>query len=207
MKVSTCITSGGCMSNNESTKDRILDSFLQLLIKKGYKGTTTRAIAEVAGVNEVTIFRQFGSKKAILEEVVQSFSYAPKLAKVMKENISWELEKDLMLISDEYQNLLEELKGFILIGFREAGSFPEIDEEISKVPRQLMEELTKYFYAMQNQGKIISETNIEAQVMNFIWINFGYFISNARLGNQVTSVSRDEYLKNSIQLFTRGLTP
>ena len=196
------------MSINESTtKDRILDSFLQLIIKKGYKGTTTRAIAECAGVNEVTIFRQFGNKKAILEELVQSFSYAPKLAKVMSERITWDLEKDLYIISDEYQKLLEELKGFILIGFREAGIFPEIDEEIAKVPRQLMEELTRYFYSMQEQGKIISNTNIEAQVMNFIWINFGYFISNARLGNQVSKVSRDEFLQNSIQLFARGLTP
>jgi len=34
-----------------------------LFANKGYAGTTTRSIAETAGVNEVTLFRHFGSKE------------------------------------------------------------------------------------------------------------------------------------------------
>lgn len=155
-------------------------------------------------MNEVTIFRQFGSKKRILEELVQSFSYAPKLAHLISEKVSWDLEKDLLMISEEYQKRLEELKDFILLGFREASMFPEIDVEISKIKQQLKDDLIKYFNEMQKQGKITTNTNLEAQAMNFIWLNFGYFISNARLESDIR---QEEYLENSVQLFTRALTP
>jgi AcrR family transcriptional regulator len=37
----------------------------------GYHGTTTRRIAEEAGLNEVTLFRQFGNKDALLREAIE----------------------------------------------------------------------------------------------------------------------------------------
>jgi AcrR family transcriptional regulator len=46
--------------------EQILGAAAELLAERGYKATTTRAIAERAGVNEVTLFRRFGSKQGIL---------------------------------------------------------------------------------------------------------------------------------------------
>jgi Transcriptional regulator len=42
---------------------RILDAAILLFSEKGFKGTTTRAIAERAGVNEALLFRHFKSKE------------------------------------------------------------------------------------------------------------------------------------------------
>jgi AcrR family transcriptional regulator len=46
--------------------DRILEAAGRLFAERGYKGSTTRAIAALAGVNEVTVFRRFGSKAGVL---------------------------------------------------------------------------------------------------------------------------------------------
>ncbi len=51
------------------TRTRILKSALRLFAHKGYDGTTTRDLAEDAGVAEGTLFRHFANKKAILIEV------------------------------------------------------------------------------------------------------------------------------------------
>ena len=51
------------------TRTRILKSALRLFAHKGYDGTTTRDLAEAAGVAEGTLFRHFTNKKAILVEV------------------------------------------------------------------------------------------------------------------------------------------
>jgi AcrR family transcriptional regulator len=51
------------------TRNRILKSALRLFAHKGYDGTTTRDLAEDAGVAEGTLFRHFANKKAILIEV------------------------------------------------------------------------------------------------------------------------------------------
>ena len=41
---------------------RVLDAAARLFADRGYQATTTRQIAELAGVNEVTIFRGFGKQ-------------------------------------------------------------------------------------------------------------------------------------------------
>lgn len=45
----------------QSTQDKIIDAALALVNEQGYKGATTKAIAALAGVNEVTLFRHFGN--------------------------------------------------------------------------------------------------------------------------------------------------
>ncbi len=45
-----------------NTRERILDAFRRLVVERGLEATTTRAVAEAAGVNEVTIFRHFKDK-------------------------------------------------------------------------------------------------------------------------------------------------
>ncbi|MGA1474001.1 MAG: TetR/AcrR family transcriptional regulator [Prochlorothrix sp.] len=52
------------------TKTRILQTAQTLFAKQGYDGTTTRDLAQRAGVAEGTLFRHFTNKKAILVEVV-----------------------------------------------------------------------------------------------------------------------------------------
>jgi AcrR family transcriptional regulator len=50
---------------------RILKAASDLYGETGFRGTTTRQIARRAGVNEVTLFRQFGTKTALLHEAVK----------------------------------------------------------------------------------------------------------------------------------------
>ena len=51
------------------TRSRILSAALRLFASQGFDGTTTRDLAQAAGVAEGTLFRHFPNKKAILVEV------------------------------------------------------------------------------------------------------------------------------------------
>ena len=53
-------------------RDKILDAAVKVYGASGYRGATTRRIAEAAGVNEVTLFRTFGSKAALIDEAVRA---------------------------------------------------------------------------------------------------------------------------------------
>jgi outer membrane protein TolC len=53
------------------TRDHILTAAARLYGEHGFRGTTTRRIAEEAGVNEVTLFRLFGTKTALLLEAMR----------------------------------------------------------------------------------------------------------------------------------------
>jgi AcrR family transcriptional regulator len=51
-------------------RERILEAAARVYAKHGFRGATTRLIALEAGVNEVTLFRIFGSKSALLQAVL-----------------------------------------------------------------------------------------------------------------------------------------
>ncbi len=61
---------------------KIIQAAIELVKEKGYTAATTKEIAMRAGVNEVTIFRNFKSKKGVIEAAVAEFSYVPHLKKV-----------------------------------------------------------------------------------------------------------------------------
>ncbi|BAY64122.1 MULTISPECIES: TetR/AcrR family transcriptional regulator [Calothrix] len=54
------------------TRTRILQAAQKLFASQGFDGTTTRDLAQAAGVAEGTLFRHFPNKKAILVEVATS---------------------------------------------------------------------------------------------------------------------------------------
>ncbi len=51
-------------------REEILKAAARIYCEAGFRGTTTRRIATEAGVNEVTVFRHFGSKEALLREAI-----------------------------------------------------------------------------------------------------------------------------------------
>src|SRR5687768_12802391 len=53
-------------------KNRILSAAARVYAQYGFRGATTRLIATEAGVNEVTLFRTFGSKAHLLQAMLHA---------------------------------------------------------------------------------------------------------------------------------------
>jgi AcrR family transcriptional regulator len=53
-----------------NVRDQLLDAAARVFAEVGYRGATTRRIAFEAGVNEITLFRHFGSKDALIREAI-----------------------------------------------------------------------------------------------------------------------------------------
>lgn len=88
-----------------TTSEAILDAALELLGERGLRGTTTRAIAELAGVNEVTLFRKFGSKNNLVREAIAS-----KFDAFADESVAFtgDIEADLIRLTTGYHAMLGE---------------------------------------------------------------------------------------------------
>src|SRR4030081_433641 len=61
-------------------RDEILAAAAGVFAQHGFRGSTTRRIADAAGVNEITIFRQFGSKEALIRAAMQHLTDSAGLA-------------------------------------------------------------------------------------------------------------------------------
>jgi AcrR family transcriptional regulator len=53
------------------TRNRILQAAMKLFAEKGFRGTTTKEIAERAGVNEALIFRYFSTKRDLYGAIIE----------------------------------------------------------------------------------------------------------------------------------------
>jgi AcrR family transcriptional regulator len=58
-------------------RTRILEAAARVYAEHGFRGATTRRIAQAAGVNEVTLFRTFGSKAALIDEALRAHATLP----------------------------------------------------------------------------------------------------------------------------------
>ncbi len=59
-------------ASSKSARAKLLAAAARVFEVRGSAGATTRLIAEEAGVNEVTLFRHFGSKDALLDAAIRT---------------------------------------------------------------------------------------------------------------------------------------
>jgi len=190
---------------NLDSKDKLMLAAIDLMADRGYKGVSTKEIAAAAGVSEMTLFRHFGSKQNLLEQAVDRYYYTAEMTKIFEEKVVWELRTDLLLISRMYQESMDRNRKMIRIVLKE-DELSGIRMKAQKHPQMLLELLTNYFTEMQARGKLIS-TDVEAQAISFMWMNYGAFMSNLYGADGMTNVTMERFIASSSEMFTRGLTP
>ncbi|SDC95101.1 DNA-binding transcriptional regulator, AcrR family [Terribacillus halophilus] len=187
-----------------ATKQKIIEATTALFASKGFAGTTTKEIAKVAGVNEVTLFRHFGSKNGVFEAIIESLAFDTVFDESFYRHIKWDLEQDIRLFGQTFQDKLLEYRSLIFIAMREADLNPEMKELISTFPKSVKQVMLKYLKEMHEKEQIIS-TDLEIQAMNFVWMHFGYFLSRVRFEGKMISAGHDDFLDESTRLIARGL--
>ena len=113
-------------SESDPTRIALMRAALELLAEKGYKGAITREIAAKAGVSEVTLFRHFGNKEALLQEAIQQI--APPIEQILPKSSS-NLEADLLQLAHNYMQMLESNQGLMLRLLPELMRHPELHGE------------------------------------------------------------------------------
>lgn len=185
-------------------RSKLMLAAIDLMAEKGYKGVSTKEIAAAAGVSEMTLFRNFGSKLNLLEEAVDRYHYSIEMEKLFKEHIKWDLKSDLYTICRMYHEIMQHNRKLFLIVLGD-NELVGIREKAERHPRKLLELLTDYFNEMQRKNKMIS-TDAETQAITFMWMNYGAFMSQL-FGASITKVTQQNFMDSSIGLFVKALTP
>ena len=141
------------MRDASATRSRLLVAAMTVFAETGYAGATTRAIAERAGVNEVTLFRHFGSKADLMTEVMSS-----QLGKLMPQFAapSGDLEQDLIRIVTAYQEMVGTHARFIVTALSDVPRFPEL-KGVSDVPRRMIAAVAGMMARYQQEGLLQEE--------------------------------------------------
>ena len=86
----------------DKTEQKIIDAALKEFAEKGYKGATTRVIAEKAGFSELTLFRKFETKRNLYEAVLTQ-----KVEEMLK------AFEELVFVDKEFESPRDFLNHFI----------------------------------------------------------------------------------------------
>lgn len=187
----------------DETQLKIMDATMTLIIEKGYSGATTREIAQLAGVNESTIFRRFGEKKEIVVAAMELPKWNPGLT---EEDFIYhgDLEEDLISFSKIYMNKVTPQMVKVSIGLRSAELQGAALPGVMKVPMVFKKILLNYFTEMIVRGKM-RNCDVESLALQFITMNFGFVFLDASFGSKLMGVSREEYIANSIRNLVTGI--
>ena len=133
---------------------KIFSAALDILISHGYEGATTQNIADVAGVNEVTLFRKYGSKAGLFEKVIEhQLSNTP----LNKLHYTGDLEADLLAIVEAYTETNETYGDIIPILLIEMPRYPDLQGSFN-TPLKNLQGIIKIIQKYQKQGKLKDES-------------------------------------------------
>jgi AcrR family transcriptional regulator len=79
------------------TEVRIVEAAIQLFSRQGYKGTSTREIAQLARVNEATVFRYFARKADLFQAAAESRLNRLKLGRELQNGLAADLDPEIVI--------------------------------------------------------------------------------------------------------------
>jgi AcrR family transcriptional regulator len=189
-----------------NTKELLLQATLKLISEKGYLGATTREIANEAGVTEITLFRNFGSKELLFEEVLKTYTFLPKLKELLPELEGLSCEDALIMIATRFLLTLKERKSMIKIMYSEVTSYPDkIREVYNGFVDEMRATLAGYFEELQGRGVLRKNMSAEMAARVFLWVLFSYFRSEEIMRPAgMRKQAMEKQVREMVDIFTRG---
>ena len=152
-------------------RDRILDAATHVYAQHGFRGATTRLIAIEAGVNEVTLFRTFGSKAALFEALMAHHVAQSPIPALPDNPVNPEQE-----MTDWVARVLghmRENRSLIRTSFGEMEERPEAAVSMCEGPNCAGMILTDYVLRLQQLGIAAEDGDIQTAVSMLMSSMFG----------------------------------
>ena len=192
---------------NSDTGQKLLAATLKMISLKGYLGTTTREIASAAGVTEVTLFRHFGSKENLFEEMLNRYSFLPELRELLPEleNNSFDYKNGLIIIGTRFIETLKERKSLVRIMTCEIQVYPEKIKVVhSRFIDEMINLLADYFSIRQNKG-LLRKFQSKIAAKAFLGMIFSFFhVEEIVKGRDMGKNEMKRTINEFVNIFTDG---
>ena len=131
-------------------REQLLRAAVKVYSTAGTRGATTRRIAEEAGVNEVTLFRHFGSKEALLRDAVQTIYDHSVLTRLPADPV--DPGSELMQWCRHHHQFLVHIRSILRTSMAESVEHPEHVAQACKLPISIADELHAYLLKLRAKG-------------------------------------------------------
>ncbi len=182
---------------------RILTAARRLFAQRGSRGTTTREVADLAGVNEATLFRHFGTKTHLLGEMREHFANALTLEPVIAQ-LQGPLELDLRMIGLAWLERLRANEDLIRMSIAEDMVDPACEPAAWRGPVRNMQLLESYMQGQVEAGRLRGAPGTLASL--FATMIFGYAIGHHKFW-RMRGIDDSAYIDIVTNSFLKGALP
>ena len=164
--------------NNRSraTQDRIIQAAYKLFSEKGFSNTTTKEIADRAGVAELTLFRHFKSKPNILKQVLMQYSPVSHIDEAILQIEKMPLEKGLPGLTGILADHLEKNRNIIRMNIEKLPFDTELKKTVNPMRRKLLQRITRYFKSKLKGNTNLSKLPAEEIASTYLWFVFSSMV-------------------------------
>ena len=203
------------MPETRDAAARVVAAARDLFAERGYAATTTRAIAERAGVNEVTLFRRFENKAGVLRAISEAIAAqaagmaagstpAPAAADDPVEVRAWLRELARSEVAAAVQNGVLALRLAI-----EARWVPEVAAVLDSGTSANLAGMTGYLSACQRAGTLRDDLPADLLAEGFFSLTSTLVMSRQLLGSPALPAPGevDALVDQLMTLFLSGAAP
>ncbi|HTS88095.1 MAG TPA: TetR/AcrR family transcriptional regulator [Gemmatimonadales bacterium] len=131
----------------DDIRDRILQATARIYAEAGFRGATTRRVAQEAGVNEITLFRHFGTKEALVKAALRASGQHPAPPVELNDP-----EADLTAWALATYQHWHDNRQLITQLMSDLGEHPELAPDITEAPREEHAGISRYLERMRESG-------------------------------------------------------
>lgn len=138
---------------------QIFQAVMEIIAERGYAGSTTRQIAEVAGVSEVTLFRKYGTKAELVRRSIQALIEQTEFESSTQ--YTGDIRADLLRVLRAYQEAVIRYERFFFVLFAEMNRTPELAGSFTR-PFGLFQAIGALLARYQAEGVLKSENPLHS---------------------------------------------
>lgn len=194
---------------SEERRAKIIDAALTLFAEKGFSGTKTKEIAELAGTSEPLIFWHFKSKEEIYREALRTLfgghPVMPDIEKKIVQKDDHAVFKELALHVIRHNREDRRIMRLAIFSALEGLHLDEVVHQGDKVSPTLPEILGGYIRQRIDDGAF-QEQNTEITAQIFVDLIYTCVLDKeTSISGPAIAYSDEEIVENLVSIFVKGL--
>jgi len=199
------------MSNSQiiPTRQRIINAAVELFAAQGVTETTTKAVAKLAKVNEVTLFRHFGNKHGLLLAVISESPVFQELCEYLKTQATQttSVYQALKNYCEGRLQALEQAPNLLRSVVGEAGNYPlENRQALGRSLTEANHYVAEFLATVMEREQLHVHLPPQklASLLNIMLL--GYAVMELTSEFHELWHDKDEFLEDLVSLFLMGAT-
>jgi AcrR family transcriptional regulator len=189
-------------------REQIVETALRLFARHGFDGTSTKQIAQAAGIAEGLIFHYFPTKDDLLNAVLETrHSFIGELRNLLEGAEHKPVAEVLHELATGWLSTLRREREITLVLFSTAQTNPKVGAALRALIAEGVARLSAYLSARVNAGELRSDLPVEISAQMFFSSLMIFFIVNHNLPEAEWDARSAAFVRDMLSVWMGGTRP